>query len=53
MAAGFTPLLANLENMTAKPRPDGRCKNCVVWEIAKALHYFVHADKVTTDSSTD
>ncbi len=49
-ATGFTPLLVNLESMTAKPRADGGGKNCVA---KKVVHNIVHADKVTTDSSTD
>ncbi len=52
-ATGFTPLLVNLESMTSKPKAVGRSKNCVSWKVEEAVHYFVHADKVTTDSSTD
>ncbi len=44
-AAGFTPLLV--------PSADGVNKNCVAWKVEKTAHYFVHADKVTADSSTD
>ncbi len=25
----------------------------VAWKVEKAVHYFVHVDKVATDSSTD
>ncbi len=52
-ATGLTPLLANLESMTSKPNVGGHGKDCVAWKVEKALHYFVHAGKVTTDSSTD
>ncbi len=52
-ATGFTLLLVNLESITSKPNAGGRSKNCVAWEIEKAVHHFVLADKVTTDSSTD
>ncbi len=48
-ATGFTPLLMNLESMTSKPNAGGGSKDCVAW---MAVHYFVHADKVTMDSST-
>ncbi len=47
---GFAPLLVNLESMTSKPNVGGGSKAC---EVEKAVHYFVHADKVTTDSSTE
>ncbi len=49
-ATGFTPLLANLESLTSKPNAEGGSKNCIAWKIEKAVHYFVNADKVTTDS---
>ncbi len=52
-ATGFTPLLVNLESMTSKPNAGGGSKNCVAWKVEKAVHHVVHADKVTTDSSTD
>ncbi len=52
-ARGFTPLLVNLESFTSKPNADGGSKNCVVRKVEKAVPYFVLADKVTTDSSTD
>ncbi len=49
--SGSTTLLVNLESMTSKPNASGGSKNCVAWKVEKAVHYFVHADKVTTDSS--
>ncbi len=39
--------------MTSKPNPGGGRKGCVAWKVEKAAQYFVHADKVTTDSPTD
>ncbi len=47
---GFTPLLVNLESKTSKPNAGGTAKNCVAWKVEKAVHYFEHADKVTTES---
>ncbi len=52
-ATGFTLLLVNLGSMTSKPNAGGGSKDCVAWKVEKAAHYFVHADKVTTDCSTD
>ncbi len=52
-ATGFTPLLVNLQSMTAKPKAGGGSKNSVTWKVEKVVHYFVPADKVATDSSTD
>ncbi len=52
-AMGFTPLLVNLESMTSKPNAGGGSKDCVAWKVEKALHYFVHVDKVATDYSND
>ncbi len=52
-ATGFTSLLVNLEDMTSKPNAGGGSKDCVAWKVEKAVHYFVDADKVTADSSTD
>ncbi len=52
-ATSFAPLLVNLESVTSKPNARGGSKNCVAWKVEKAMHYVVHADKVTTDSSTD
>ncbi len=45
--------LVNIESMTSKTNAGGDSKNCVEWKVEKAVHNFVHADKVTTDSSTD
>ncbi len=50
---GFSPLLVNLETMTAKPTADEDNKNAGAWKAEKVLNYFVHTDKVTSDSSTD
>ncbi len=52
-AAGLTPLLVHLESMTSKSNAGGGSQDCVTWKIEEAVHYFVHADKVATDSSTD
>ncbi len=52
-ATCFTPLLVNLDSMTLKPTAGGGSKDCVARKVEKAVLYFVHADKVTTDSSTD
>ncbi len=52
-ATGLTPLLVDFESMTSKPNAGGGCKDCVTWKVEEAVHNFVHADKVTTDSSTD
>ncbi len=54
-ATSFVPLLVNLESVTSKVQPNagGGSKNCVAWKVEKAMHYIEHADKVTTDSSTD
>ncbi len=52
-ATGLTPLLVNLESMTSKPNAGGVSKDCVIWKVQEAVHNVVHADKVTTDSSTD
>ncbi len=53
VATGLTLLLVNLESMASKPNADGGKKDCVTWKVEGAVHNFVHADKVTTDSSTD
>ncbi len=55
MLAGtaLTPLLANLQNMTLKSNAGGGNKDCVTWEVEEVVQNFVHADKVTTDSSAD
>ncbi len=52
-ATAFTPQLVNLESMTSKPNADGGSKDRVSWKVEEAVHNFVHADKVTTNSSTD
>ncbi len=52
-ATGFTPLLVDLESMTSKPNAGGSSKGRVTWKVEEAVHNFVHANKVTTDSSTD
>ncbi len=44
----LTPLLVNLQSMTPKPNAGGG-----TWKVEKAVHNFIHADKVTTNSSTD
>ncbi len=51
-AAGLTPLLVNFQIMTSKPNASGGSKDCVTWKVEEAMHYFVHTDKNTTDSST-
>ncbi len=45
----LTPLLVNLQSMTSKPNAGGG----VAWKVEKAVHYFVHVNKVATNSSTD
>ncbi len=52
-ATSLTPPLVNLESMTSKSNAGGGNKDCASWKIEEAVHYVVHADKVTTDSSTD
>ncbi len=47
------PLLVNLQRMTSKPNMGGDSKDLFTWKVKEAVHYFVHADKVTTNSSTD
>ncbi len=49
----LTPLLVNLQSMTSKPNAGGGSKYRVTWKVEEAVHNFVHADKVTTNSSTD
>ncbi len=51
-AKGFTSLLVNLESMTSKLNAGGGSKDRVTWKVEEAVHNFVHADKVTTNSST-
>ncbi len=48
-----TQLLVNLQSTTSKPNKDGGSKDRVTWKVKEAVHNFVHADKVTTNSSTD
>ncbi len=43
-AAGFAPLLVNLESMTSESNAGGGSKDCVAWKVEMAVHYFVHAD---------
>ncbi len=50
-STGLTPLLMNLESMTSKPNAGGGSKDYVTWKVEEAVHNFVHADKVTKDSS--
>ncbi len=49
---GFTPVLVNLESMTSKPNAGGGSKTGVAWKVEFAVHYFVHADKVTRAAAT-
>ncbi len=49
----LTPLLVNLQSMTSKPNAGGGSEYRVTWKVEEAVHNFVHADKVTTNSSTD
>ncbi len=46
-------MLANLQSMNSKPSADGGSKGRVTWKVEEAVLYFLHADKVTTNSSTD
>ncbi len=50
---GLNPLLVNLESMTSKSKAGGGSKDCITWKVEEAVHYFVQADKVITDSPTD
>ncbi len=52
-ATGFKPLLVNLESMTSKLHVGGDSKDYVAWKVEKAVHDFVHADKVIKESSTN
>ncbi len=49
----LTPLLENLQSMTSKPNAGGGSEYSVTWKVEEAVHNFVHADKVTTNSSMD
>ncbi len=53
VAPSFTPLLVSLESITSKPNAGGSSKDSVIWKVEKAVHYVVHTNKVTTDSSAD
>ncbi len=48
----LTPLSVNLQSMTSKPNEGGGSEYRVTWKVEEAVHNFVHADKVTTISST-
>ncbi len=48
-----TTSLTSLLVMTSKPNAGGGSKDSVTWKDEEAVHNFVHADKVTTNSSTD
>ncbi len=52
-ATSLIPLLVNLQSMTSKPNACGGSKDCVTWKVEETVHNFVHADKVTTNSSMD
>ncbi len=52
-ATGSTPLLVNFESITSKPNVGGGSKDSVAWKFEKAVHDFVHADKVIKESSTN
>ncbi len=52
-AMGLTLLLVNLESVASKPNVGGGSKDCVTWKVEEVVHNFVHADKVTADSSKD
>ncbi len=49
----LTPLLVNLQSMTSKPNAGGGSKYRVTFKVDVAVHYFVHADKVTSYSYMD
>ncbi len=52
-AMSLTSLLVDLQSMTSKLNAGGGSKDCVTWKVEEAVHNFVHADRVSTDSSTD
>ncbi len=52
-ATRLTPLLVYPKSMTSKANAGGCSKDRITWKVEEAMHYFVHADKVTTDSSMD
>ncbi len=49
----LTSLLVNLQSTTSKPNAGGGSKDRVTWNVEEAVHNFVNANKVTTNSSTD
>ncbi len=49
----LAPLFVNRQSMTSKPKAGGVSKDRVTWKVEEAVHNFEHADKVTTNSSTD
>ncbi len=49
----LTSLLLNFQSMTSKPNAGGGSSDCVTWKVEEPVRNVVHADKVTTDSSTD
>ncbi len=53
VTTSLTPLLVNLQSMTSKPNAGGGSEYRVTWKVEEAVHNFVHADKVTRNSSTD
>ncbi len=50
--SGDAPLLVSLKSMATKPRAGGDNKDCVQRKTEKAVCYFVHASKVSTNYST-
>ncbi len=48
---GFYTAAGESWSMTSKTNAGGGRKDCVAWKVEEAVHYFEHADKVTTDSS--
>ncbi len=53
LATSLTPLFVNLQSMTSKPNAGGGSEYRVTWKVEEAVQNFVHADKVTTNFSTD
>ncbi len=49
----LTLLLVNIQSMTSKPNAGGGSEYRVTWKVEEAVHNLVHADEVTTNSSTD
>ncbi len=52
-ATGFTPLLVNLESMTLKLNAGGGTKAVSHGKSRRPCIIFLHADKVTMESSSD